>query len=254
MAKHPDDFIAELWDYAYQVPMREHPWFQGIVQHRWTRDEIVVGEVQHYLRVRQNPVYFGYMAVNAAIERQPGLSDVVMLNYLEELAGDRSHVDIMFQFLEEGGVTREEADNADPAPGTLAAIEMILGHCQRRSALEGVAMLAFVEAQHGGADGAAGIAYPELIGHYGFSDRAAETYKIHAEQDVSHGDRQIELIAKLATDDDTQDRVRRAVKLGIEAWNFEWDGHVQAITGKRDFWAGDSLAMRPVAVRLPQRA
>lgn len=254
MAKKPDDFIAEQWDYALQVPMREHPWFQGIAQHRWTREEIVIGEVQHYLRVRQNPVYFGYIAVNAATERVPGLTEVVLENYLEELAGERSHVDIMFQFLEEGGISREDADNADPAPGTLAAIEMILGHCQRRSALEGVAMLAFVEAQHGGADGAAGIAYPELVGHYGFSEYAAETYKLHAEQDVGHGTRQIELIRKLALDDDTQDRVRRAVKLGIEAWNYEWDGHVQAITGRRESWAGDRLDMRQVQVRLPQRA
>ncbi|MDA1035435.1 MAG: iron-containing redox enzyme family protein [Chloroflexi bacterium] len=254
MAKSPDAFIDELWDYALQVPMRDHPWFQGIATHRWSREEIILGEIQHYLRVRENPVYFGYMAVNAAAERRPGLSEIVMMNYMEELAGERSHVDIMFQFLEEGGVTREEADNADPAPGTLAAIEMILGHCQRRSALEGVAMLAFVESQHGGVDGAAALVYPELIGHYGFSPRAAETYEIHAEQDVGHGSRQIELIRKLATDDDTQERVRRAVKLGIEAWNFEWDGHVQAITGQRDYWAGDRLNMRPVTVRLPQRA
>jgi pyrroloquinoline quinone (PQQ) biosynthesis protein C len=253
MPTKPDDFIAELWDYALQVPMREHPWFQGIANHGWTQEEIVIGEVQHYLRVRENPVYFGYIAVNAATERVPGLSEVVLENYMEELAGERSHVDIMFQFLEEGGISREEADNADPAPGTLAAIEMILGHCQRRSALEGVAMLAFVEDQHGGHDGAAGIAYPELVGYYGFSEHAAETYKIHAEQDISHGSRQIELIRKLALDDDTQDRVRRAVKLGIEAWNLEWDGHIQAITGRREFWAGDRLNMRPVNVRLPQR-
>ena len=243
-----DDFIAELWDYALQVPMREHPWFQGIAQHRWTREEIVIGEVQHYLRVRQNPVYFGYIAVNAATERQPGLTEVVLENYMEELAGEKSHVDIMFQFLEEGGVSREEADNADPAPGTLAAIEMILGHCQRRSALEGISMLAFVESQHGGPDGAAALAYPELVGHYGFSEYAAETYKIHAEQDVAHGSRQIDLIRKLATDDESRERVRKAVKLGIEAWNLEWDGHVQAITGKREFWAGARLGVRPVRV------
>ena len=253
MAKRPDAFIDELWDYALQVPMREHPWFQGIANHRWSREEIILGEIQHYLRVRENPVYFGYMAVNAATERVPGLSDVVMMNYMEELAGERSHVDIMFQFLEEGGISREDADNADPAPGTLAAIEMILGHCQRRSALEGVAMLAFVESQHGGADGAAALVYPELIGYYGFSPHAAETYEIHAEQDVSHGSRQIELIRELATDDETQERVRRGVKLGIEAWNLEWDGHVQAITGRREVWAGDRLNMRPVTVRLPQR-
>ena len=253
MAKRPDAFIDELWDYALQVPMREHPWFQGIATHRWSREEIILGEIQHYLRVRQNPVYFGYIAVNAAIERQPGLTEVVLENYIEELGGERSHVDIMYQFLEEGGVSREEADNADPAPGTLAAIEMILGHCQRRSALEGISMLAFVESQHGGENGAAALVYPELVGYYGFSEHAAETYQIHAEQDVGHGARQVDMIRKLATDDETQERVRRAVKLGTEAWNLEWDGHVQAITGRREFWAGNRLDMRPVAMRLAQR-
>lgn len=231
-----DDFIAELWDYALQVPMREHPWFQGIAQHRWTKEEIVIGETQHYLRVRENPVYFGYMAAHAAEERIPGLTEAVLTNYQEELAGEKSHVDIMFQLLEEGGITREEADNTRPAPATLAAIEMIVGHCHRRSALEGIAMLAFVESQHGGSDGAAALAYPELIGHYGFSKYAAETYEIHAAQDVAHGSRQVDMIRRLATDKDTQEKVRRAVMLGIEAWNLEWDGHVQAITGKREVW------------------
>ena len=251
---HVDDFITELWDYALQVPMPEHPWFRGIAQHRFTREEIILGEVQHYLRVRENPVYFGYIAVNAAAERVPGLSEVVLENYMEELAGERSHVDIMFQFLEEAGITREEAEAADPTPGTLAAIEMILGHCQRRSALEGISMLAFVESQHGGPDGAAAVAYPELVGYYGFSEYAAETYKIHATQDITHGSRQIDMIRKLATDDATQDRVRRAVKLGIEAWNLEWDGHVQATTGRRDYWdPGNPIIMRHPHVRLTQQ-
>jgi len=29
-----DELVTELWDYAREVPMREHPWFQGILQHR----------------------------------------------------------------------------------------------------------------------------------------------------------------------------------------------------------------------------
>ncbi len=235
-----DDFIAELWDYARTFPMREHPWFAGIAEHRWTREQIIQGEVQHYLRVRENPVYFGYIAAHAAEERLPGLSETVLENYMEELAGPKSHVDIMFQFLEEGGISREAADSAEPAPGTLAAIEMILGHCQRRSALEGVAMLALVESQHGGPDGAAALVYPELVGHYGFSERAAETYRIHAEQDVGHGARQIELLRRHATDDATQKRVRHAVRLGLNAWNLQWEGHVQAMTGKRQYWQGHS--------------
>jgi pyrroloquinoline quinone (PQQ) biosynthesis protein C len=247
-----DDLVEELWAYARQVPMIEHPWFAGIIDHRWSREQIILGEVQHYLRVRENPVYFGYIAANAVAARQYGLMDVVLENFLEELSGPRSHVDIMLQFLEEAGISREEADHAELAPGTSAAVEMLIGCCQRRSALEGLAMLAFVESQHGGPDGVAAHLYRELTGHYGFSARAAETYHLHASQDVGHGTRQIELIRRLAVDGDTQERVRAAAKLGITAFNLEWDGHVQAMTDSRDFWPGLApLGLRQPRVRLP---
>ena len=158
----------------------------------------------------------------------------------------------MLQFLEEGGISREEADRAEPAPGTLAAIEMIIGCCQRRSALEGVAMLAFVESQLGGAGKVSEKVYRELTGHYGFSPRAAETYSLHAEEDEGHGNRQIDAIRLLANDPETQDKVRAAVKLGLTAFTLEWDGHVQAMTGKREFWSGAAdLHLRQPAVRLP---
>ncbi len=179
--------------------------------------------------------------------------DVVLENFTEELAGPRSHVDIMLQFLEEGGISREEADRAEPAPGTMAAIEMIVGGCQRRSALEGLALLSFTESQHGGPDGVAAKVYRELTGYYGFSARAAETYKLHGEQDGGHGTRQTELIRRYATDQETQEKVRRAVKLGVTAFTLEWDGHVQAMTGQREFWSGVApLRLRQPQVRLPE--
>ena len=251
--KSPDEFIEELWAYASQVPMIQHPWFAGIIDHRWTREQIILGEVQHYLRVRTNPIFFGYIAVNAVTEKQYELMDVVLENFTEELAGPRSHVDIMLQFLEEGGISREEADRAEPAPGTMAAIEMIVGGCQRRSALEGLALLSFTESQHGGPNRVAAQVYRELTGYYSFSERAAETYQLHAEQDVGHGTRQIELIRRYATDQDTQEKVRRAVKLGVTAFTLEWDGHVQAMTGQREFWNGVApLRLRQPQVRLPE--
>lgn len=234
----PDAFIEELWGYAREVPMVEHPWFAGVLRHRWTREQIVRAEVQHYLRVRTNPIFFGYIAVNAVQAGENALLDVVLENFLEELGSGRSHVDVMLQFLEEAGISREQADAAEPAPGTLAAIEMIVGGCQRRSALEGIALLSFVEDQHGGPDGVAAKVYREMVGHYGFSPRAAETYRLHAAQDEGHGARQIDAIRRFATDAATQERVRRAVKLGVTAFTLEWDGHVQAMTGRREFWAG----------------
>jgi pyrroloquinoline quinone (PQQ) biosynthesis protein C len=249
----PDEFIAELWGYADEVPMGEHPWFQGILQHRWTREQIILGEVQHYLRVRTNPIFFGYIAVNAVAAKDHGLMGTVLENFMEELSGPRTHVDVMLQFLEEGGISREAADRAEAAPGTTAAIEMIVGCCQRRSALEGVAMLSFVESQLGGPDKVSAKVYRELTGHYKFSDRAAETYRLHAEQDVGHGARQIDAIRRFAADAGTQEKVRRAVKLGLTAFSLEWDGHVQAMTGKREFWSGAKpLNLRQPRVRLPE--
>src|SRR6201988_931903 len=249
-----DAFIEELWGYAREVPMGEHPWFQGILQHRWTRDQIIQGEVQHYLRVRTNPIFFGYMAVNAVAAKDYALMQTILENFMEELGGERTHVDIMLHLLEEGGIGGEEADNAEPAPGTLAAIEMIIGCCQRRSALEGVAMLAFVESQLGGAGKISEKVYRELTGHYGFSARAAGTYQLHAEEDEGHGSRQIDAIRQLAIDETTQNKVRAAVKLGLTAFTLEWDGHVQAMTGKREFWSGVSdLKLRQPKVRLTKR-
>jgi pyrroloquinoline quinone (PQQ) biosynthesis protein C len=251
--RSPDAFIDELWSYANEVPMIQHPWFQGIIQHRWTREQIVLGEVQHYLRVRTNPIYFGYIAVNAVSNKDYAIMDVVLENFMEELAGERSHVDIMLQFLEEAGISRDEADAAETAPGTQAAIEMIIGCCQRRSALEGLAMLAFVESQHGGPDGVAANLYRELTGYYGFSPRATETYHLHASQDVGHGSRQIEILRRMAVDEETQARIRDAAKLGITAFNLEWDGHVQAMTGRRTFWEGTApLNLRQPRVSLPR--
>jgi pyrroloquinoline quinone (PQQ) biosynthesis protein C len=247
-----DDFIAELWHYAEQVPMGEHPWFQGILQHRWSREQIILGEVQHYLRIRTNPIFFGYMAINAVSDKNYELMQTVLENFMEELGGRRTHVDIMLQFLEEGGISREAADNAEPAPGTLAAIEMIIGCCQRRSALEGVAMLAFVESQLGGTGKVSDRVYRELTGYYRFSPRAAETYRLHAQQDEGHGSRQIDAIRLLAKDGETQNKVRAAVKLGVTAFTLEWDGHVQAMTGKREFWGGVTdlnLRQPPVSFR-----
>jgi pyrroloquinoline quinone (PQQ) biosynthesis protein C len=241
-ALQPDRFIEELWGYANEVPMVEHPWFKGIIEHRWTKEQIVKGEIQHYLRVRMNPVFFGYIAVNAVNEKAYGLMETVLDNFMEELGGEKTHVDIMYQFLEEHGISKEEADNAEPTPGTMAAIEMIVGGCQRRTALEGISIVTFAEAQHGGSNGVAAKVFRELTGHYGFSRHAAATYELHAEQDEGHGDRQIDAIRQFATDAETQERVRRAAKLGINAFNFEWDGHVQAMTGRREFWSGRAPA------------
>jgi len=116
-----------------------------------------------------------------------------------------------------------------------------------------VAMLSFVESQLGGAGKVSDKVYRELTGHYGFSERAAETYRLHAVQDEGHGQRQIEAIRRFAQDEPARNKIRAAVKLGLTAFTLEWDGHVQAMTGKREFWSGVAdLNLRLPRVRLPE--
>src|SRR3981081_4479583 len=102
--------------------MPDHPWFKGIVDHRWTREQIVLGEIQHYLRVRTNPIFFGYIVTNVASERNYALMEIVMENFMEELGGEKTHVDIMLQMLDEAGISGERADMGDHAPRTTAPI------------------------------------------------------------------------------------------------------------------------------------
>ena len=40
----PDALVEELWQVARGLFMPDHPWFKGIVEHRWTREQIILGE------------------------------------------------------------------------------------------------------------------------------------------------------------------------------------------------------------------
>lgn len=245
--KSPQAFVDELWAYARTIPMAEHPWFEGIINHRWSKEQVVQGEVQHYLRVRGNAIFFSHIAIRAAEDHEYDLMNVLLENIVEELTGSKSHADIALQLIEEGGISKAEADQAEVAPGTMACIEMVNGFCARHSAIEGMAALAFTEAQQGGPGGVAEKVYAELRGYYGFSEYAAENYKVHAEEDMGHGGRQIDALREAATTEEMQATLLHAVKLGLTAFTLEWDGHVQAMTGQRTWWPG----VAPLELKLP---
>jgi len=75
----PDAFIAELWSYAEEVPMEQHPWFHGLLQHRWMPEQIILGELQHYLRVRTNSIHWSYILISVAERSFPLLHWIEML-------------------------------------------------------------------------------------------------------------------------------------------------------------------------------
>ncbi len=88
--KSPQDFIEELWSYTEEVPMEQHPWFHGIIHHRWTPEQIILGEIQHYHRVRTNAIHWGYIMINTVPERPYEFMDAVLDNFNERSAWRRS--------------------------------------------------------------------------------------------------------------------------------------------------------------------
>ncbi len=225
-----------------ELPMINHPWFRGIIDHQLTKDQIIAGEFQHYLRVRRNAEIFGAVVINAANEGDYETLEIARENYKDEMLGEKTHADLMFQFLEALGYEKEFADNVEPMSGTMAGVEMLTSGARNMTGLEGIAMLSLPEYQNGGATGVASQVYKALTKHYGFSEYAAETFKVHAHDDVAHGSTQIELLVKkVGEKPELQEKILRAARFGINAFNFEWDGHYQAATKRRSFWEGSDI-------------
>ena len=225
------------------LPMIQHPWFRGIIDHQFTKEQIIAGEFQHYLRVRRNAEIFGAVVINAANEGDYEALEIARENYKDEMLGAKTHADLMFQFLEDLGYDKAFADAVEPMPGTMAGVEMLTSGANRFSGLEGLAMLSLPEHQNGGANGVAAQVYGALTRYYGFSEYAAETFRVHAHDDVAHGSSQIELLVKrVGEKPELQAKLLCAAKFGMNAFNFEWDGHYQAAIKRRSFWQGPEKA------------
>jgi pyrroloquinoline quinone (PQQ) biosynthesis protein C len=225
-----------------EIPMIENPWFQGIVNGVFERNQIIKGELQHYLRVRHNAEIFGSIVSNAIREEDEGSLWVALENYKDEVMGDISHKDLMFQFLDSLDFSREYAESVESTAGTAAAIAMLLHGTKNMSALEGIAITSLPEYQNGGSEGVAAQIYGSLIKNYGFSEHAAETFKVHSLADVDHGGRQIDfLVERVEQNPEQAEKILRAARYGVNAFNFEWDGHYQAATEKSHFhWKGSN--------------
>lgn len=228
---------AEFEQVGATLDAMQHPWFQGILTGELTREQILAGEQQHYLRGRLNGRIFGAILQAAFDGEDDEVVDFALANYAEEMEGPKEHGDLMLQFLESHGMTKDEAAVVEPTPGSLAAISMLTDSVQNMSALEGLAMMSLPERWN--ADISAAV-YPVLRDHYGFSAYAIETYRVHAIIDVGHGDRQLDLLArKVYASPQLKPDILRAIKFGVVAFNYEWDGQYQAATGQEHYhWTG----------------
>ena len=233
-------FEKQLFELMKKIPFIQHPWFQDIINGKLTKEQIIEGEKQHYLRVRLNAEIFGPVVANSAREGDYKTFNIARLNFGEEVCNKRSHSDIMYQLLEAQGIKRDEADKIKPKAGTMAAIAMLTKASSIFTGAELMAMLSLAELQYGGKEGTAAKIYKSLTEKYGFSHREAETFFVHVESDDTHGSTQIHRLLEIVSENpDLAPKLLEAVRYGLIAFNYEWDGHYQAATGKEYFhWCG----------------
>jgi len=229
--------VEEFKAVAAPIPAIEHPWFQGVIKGRLTNEQLVLGEQQHYLRGRLNHKIFDTILAKATDSGDPDVIEVARANREEEVGGTVTHGDLMYQFLEAHGISKQQADNVEPMPGTAAAIAMLTENIGNMTALEAIAMLSLPELQNGPVSAEM---YKALRDIYHYDDYAIETYSVHSEADVGHGEVQLGLLAtKVEERPELKPSILRAMRYGINAFNFEWDGHYQAATGRQHYhWPG----------------
>jgi pyrroloquinoline quinone (PQQ) biosynthesis protein C len=227
-----------LWQVALQMQSADHPWFRGVIERSLSREQVIRSELQRFLRVLRNHEFYGSVLRRAQEAGDREVIQIAQQNYDDEVIGLENHVELLFHLLAESGIERSIAEGTVPTPGTALAVETILGFCERSSALEGMAFVAFVEAQNAGKHGVAIQVYQALREYYGFSEKGARNFLVHSEVDGEHGSRQIELICRKATTAEAQRGIIQAVRLGVHAFSLEWDGHLQAAVGRRLYWSG----------------
>lgn len=225
-----DELIVEFKTLPEQlgIPAIDHPWFQALINGQFTEEQILLGELQHTRRGWFLEKVVQRILDKALSEGDEEVIEVARANYEEEAGGPKPHGDLMFQFHEDRGMSKEDVEAVELMPGTLACMAMLGEGVQRFTALGSLAMMTLPEWQN--AHVSAEV-HSALKATTNFSDYAIDTYRVHAIADIDHGNNQLGLLArKLAADSSLGDHVFNCLVYGAEAFNHNWDGQYQAAT------------------------
>lgn len=244
--KHPD-FIEQILDEFHlliePVPAVKHPWVQGIESGEFTDGQIIAGELQHYHSVRARAKIYATALWKAIREGDDELTKFAAAAVREELCSEPTHADILYQFLAEHEIAKADAVATPQTSGTQRGIALLNDQLETLSALECIAVMAIPEWEYGGRKGVA-ARIQRAYAKRGFSKHATETFSLHAEVDVQHGNEYFNLLAKkILKDPSLKNKILSAMKQGRDAFVFERDGQYQAATGELDFhWEGTQVS------------
>jgi pyrroloquinoline quinone (PQQ) biosynthesis protein C len=221
--------LLRLYD---ELPFEGHPLWKGVLDHSLTIEQILLAEEQHYLRTKA-----GHRLRAEAVRRagSPTVLGAILETFIEECTDKRgpSHLDLIARLLVAGGRKREALDAVVVTSGNAAAIALYREIGSRGAACH---LLGAGAVEHFYARLAPRIfsAYTE---HYGMSEEAAETYRLHGPMDREHADRAFSILDE-AVQLHGWEVVRLSVRDAFVATSLHYDGMLQAATGVMSYWNG----------------
>lgn len=216
-------------------PFLNHPLWVSIIEGKLTKEQVLKAESQHYLRTKA-----GQRLRKEAMEKCLAISntlwEAIIETYLEECTeddGTPTHLDLIIRLLIQGGYTNENLNALRNTPGNIAAISLYKDISDRGVGCH-IIGAGMVEFYYSRLSPSIFNAYTEI---YGFTEYAAETYKIHGTMDEVHAQRAFEVVDE-AISIHGLEVVENSVRDAFVATSLHYDGMLQAATNKNQYWDG----------------
>jgi pyrroloquinoline quinone (PQQ) biosynthesis protein C len=157
--------------------------------------------------------------------------------YLEECTDQRgpNHLDLVKRLVMSRGMTEEQVAAIRPSVGNAAAMALYkdIGSRGFSCHMLGAGAVEFYYCQ------LCPKIFAQYTKHYGFTEQAAETYKIHGPMDQVHADRALSKIDE-ALELHSWEEIERSVRDAFVATSLHYDGMLEAAVGYLSFWNGVS--------------
>lgn len=226
---------AEALSYYDLFPFHHHPLWTSIIEGKFSREQVLKAEIQHYLRSEIGKTYREQAAI-ASRHIDESLYDLLSQTAQEESYDETSglsHAGLIRKFLIENGVTSDDILNSIPTPGNIAAIS-IYKDIAARGPLHHMIGAGCVEHFYSKLCLRIRDAYTDI---YQFAAGSFETYEIHGPMDQIHGERALQILelplAKAMSKD-----LGIAIRDAFVATSLHYDGMYQAATGTFSYWSG----------------
>lgn len=192
-----------------ELSMLKHPFYQAWSCGELTKEDFHSYAAQYYFLENHFPRFLS--RVHSNVEKSE-IRREILENIIDEERGDDNHQELWLRFAEGLGMTREEVLNADIAPKTQEAIDMLKGLCANENYAVGLAALYAYESQ------LPKVAETKIKGlkeFYNMDDkRSLEFFEVHKEMDKWHSAVERKLVEQSGA---TPESVKSAAEMGAKA-------------------------------------